>query len=110
MWEQYAAGRNLGHWRRIHDRLNAPPPGKSPIPPSVIARAVSATRAAVGFVASGLKVVSPEDRQQRLAICRACDRYDAASGQCLACGCAVRIKAAMALQQCPLKKWAIKET
>jgi hypothetical protein len=32
MWERYAAGRDVEHWRKIHDRLNDPDQTVQPAP------------------------------------------------------------------------------
>ena len=41
--------------------------------------------------------------EERLLICRSCDRLTEAT--CLACGCYVEFRAAMKMSRCPKKKW-----
>lgn len=44
---------------------------------------------------------------ERLAICKACDRYALkyGQGQCLECGCFMAYKTKMKSASCPLGKW-----
>ena len=44
-----------------------------------------------------------ERRQERLAICRECERLVEAT--CEACGCYVEFRAALKRGKCPYKKW-----
>lgn len=46
---------------------------------------------------------SDELTENRLLICRECDKLNA--GTCLACGCYVEIRAAIRKTLCPYKKW-----
>lgn len=46
---------------------------------------------------------SDELTENRLSICRECDKLNA--GTCLACGCYVEIRAAIRKTHCPYKKW-----
>lgn len=46
---------------------------------------------------------SDELTENRLSICRECDKLNA--GTCLACGCYVEIRAATRKTHCPYKKW-----
>ncbi len=46
----------------------------------------------------------PDDiYEKRLAVCKECERLNA--GTCMACGCYVELRAAMAASHCPKKKW-----
>lgn len=45
-------------------------------------------------------------REQRLALCRACDALDATGKRCTECGCFVSARTWAAELGCPLKKWA----
>ena len=42
-------------------------------------------------------------REERLALCKACDRL--LEGMCTACGCYVELRAASKISHCPYKKW-----
>lgn len=44
-----------------------------------------------------------ETYEQRLTICRSCDKLN--EGTCLKCGCYVEIRAYIAKSVCPGKKW-----
>lgn len=56
-----------------------------------------------------IKVIKTEDRcseeayEQRLEVCRQCEMLLEAT--CLACGCYVEIRAAVAHSKCPKKRW-----
>jgi len=56
--------------------------------------------------AKNLVVAEEAVRLQRLACCHACAEYRAANDRCLACGCLVRLKAAIKFAECPRGKWA----
>jgi hypothetical protein len=49
--------------------------------------------------------VSSEVKQERLAICRGCDRFDPGQNRCKECGCFLDQKASYAIDSCPLHKW-----
>lgn len=58
--------------------------------------------AAVGrAVASGFAHVDEVEHERRLAICNACDRWDAKHGRCTLCGCYTEIKTRLATERCP---------
>ena len=46
---------------------------------------------------------SPELYEERLAICKTCERL--ISGMCNACGCFVEMRAAINSNNCPYDKW-----
>lgn len=46
---------------------------------------------------------SPELYEERLAICKNCERL--ISGMCNACGCFVEMRAAINSNNCPYDKW-----
>jgi hypothetical protein len=100
LWERLR--RPDGHrWRPRHDRLNA---GK-PDYPSVAEMAGNAAKAAVAFVASGGAMVGQAEKDRRLDVCRACDRFEAAAGRCRECGCRMNWKARIESLDCPLGRW-----
>lgn len=54
----------------------------------------------------GYRVLAPvEIWDKRLDECMNCDELDVSSQQCLICTCLVDVKASLALEQCPKKKW-----
>ena len=42
---------------------------------------------------------------QRIRICHHCEHYDKGQQRCKLCGCFVRMKARVALAECPADKW-----
>jgi hypothetical protein len=83
---------------------------KEPVtPPSLFQMAKNVTKSAAKFIKSGMKTVSPEDLEKRLAICKACDNFDAialkGTGRCKLCGCSTHLKLSMATEKCPIDKW-----
>jgi hypothetical protein len=77
--------------------------------PSLWQQATNAAQAAARFAASGFAVVDQTTAEGRLAICRACDRFDAEQGRCRECGCYLAVKVRAAAESCPLGKWAVTE-
>lgn len=75
-----------------------PPPEYPPL----AQQAVNALKAAGRFVKSGLKTVGKAEYERRLAICEACDQYDAEKKRCRECGCRTEYKLRMASEHCPL--------
>jgi hypothetical protein len=61
------------------------------------------------MIAKHTDIIKAEDRssdelyQERLGICKECDKLNA--GTCLSCGCYVEIRAALKQSRCPDKKW-----
>jgi len=51
-------------------------------------------------------LVGKEEVERRLAICRACDLYDATQHRCRRCACYTSLKLELATERCPLNKWA----
>lgn len=52
----------------------------------------------------GFRVLTtPEDQDGRLVHCHRCAQHR--EGQCLLCGCFTEAKTALAMEQCPLKRW-----
>lgn len=46
--------------------------------------------------------------EERLAICRQCEHYDASYRKCLKCGCFMEYKTLLPWAECPLHKWESK--
>lgn len=49
--------------------------------------------------------VKNEVLEERLHICKKCDRFQ--EGLCRACGCYVSLRAAAKKQKCPYRKWGV---
>lgn len=54
---------------------------------------------------TGALQVSDEVKNQRLEICRKCEKYDSEQIRCTECGCFLEYKAGFSLDSCPLEKW-----
>jgi hypothetical protein len=54
---------------------------------------------------SGALRVSDEVKNQRLEICRKCDKYDPEQVRCIECGCFLDHKTSFSIDSCPLEKW-----
>jgi len=54
---------------------------------------------------TGALHVSDEVKNQRLEICRQCEKYDPEQIRCIECGCFLEHKASFSLDSCPLEKW-----
>jgi Flp pilus assembly protein TadD len=76
-----------------------------PTGPGLLRMAVSATKAMMKFVGSGLTVARPEVQQRRLEICRACEHHTGL--RCRVCGCFTTLKTRIAHEECPLGKWPL---
>jgi len=48
-------------------------------------------------------MVSDEEYENRLSICKSCDKLN--EGTCMACGCYVELRATAKVSRCPKKKW-----
>ena len=71
--------------------------------PGLLRMAVSATKAMMKFIGSGLKTTAPDIQQNRLATCQACEHHTGL--RCRICGCFTNVKTRMAHEQCPIGKW-----
>ena len=87
------------------------PPGVDPAdyPPRIkhMLNAGGAVVRVAGAAIRGRPVAVPEEvAAERLAICKACEKYDMSKSRCKACGC-YTLKTSLATEQCPLSppKW-----
>lgn len=74
-------------------------------PPSSMERVVNFTRAVANHAMAGFPMLSGEETEARLAICRECPKY--VERTCSICGCNMRVKASWKEQECPLGKWTV---
>ena len=58
---------------------------------------------------SGNMFVNDAVYEERMTICRSCDKYDEQQQRCRECGCYLPGKARMILDSCPLQKWTADE-
>jgi tetratricopeptide (TPR) repeat protein len=71
--------------------------------PGLLRMAVSATKAMMRFIGSGLKATPAPIQQNRMATCLACQHHTGL--RCRVCGCFTNVKTRMAHEQCPIGKW-----
>lgn len=43
--------------------------------------------------------------QERLEVCKSCDRFDEENSRCNECGCFMKYKTLLPWSKCPLDKW-----
>ena len=63
---------------------------------------------AAKYIQSGMVNVSDPIKQERLNICRGCEKYNdenKSNPTCNECGCPLETKASWASEACPIKKW-----
>jgi hypothetical protein len=70
-----------------------------------VKQAVNFSFAAVKHLLSGAQSTQETEYESRMAICRACEKFDAESTKCRQCGCRLDIKAAWQETSCPLGRW-----
>jgi hypothetical protein len=75
--------------------------------PSLPSMAWNLTKAVAGFVADGCRLLTGEQYDARMAVCRSCEFFAADSRRCRHndCGCFLAAKARMRSEQCPENKW-----
>jgi hypothetical protein len=71
--------------------------------PGLLRMAVSATKAMMKFIGSGLRATPADIQQARMATCQACEHHTGL--RCRVCGCFTNVKTRMAHEQCPIGKW-----
>jgi hypothetical protein len=71
--------------------------------PGLLRMAVSATKAMMRFIGSGLKATPADIQQSRMATCQSCEHHTGL--RCRVCGCFTNVKTRMAHEQCPIGKW-----
>jgi Family of unknown function (DUF6171) len=71
--------------------------------PGLLRMAVSATRAMMKYIGSGLKATPADIQQKRIATCQGCEHHTGL--RCRICGCFTNVKTRMAHEQCPIGKW-----
>ena len=88
-------------YRAIIQRRNDAEPEYPPL----LVQAANYAASTIAHVAAGMPKADDDEVRRRLAICEACESYDAAKKRCTACGCPVRRKSKRADSECPLHKW-----
>ena len=53
---------------------------------------------------------SDEVFNERISICKSCDKYKKSKQECLECGCFIPAKAKIILDSCPLNKWTVDQS
>ncbi len=73
--------------------------------PGLFTQIKNAASAAVKHIATGGGRVDPSIQENRLSICYACPLYNKESGQCMDCGCFLKIKTSLPSSRCPKGHW-----
>jgi hypothetical protein len=93
----------------VRDDWVADPAPSNPPLARQASNALGAFGRVVGAAVTGKKVrVDSATQEARLAICRACEKFDAPNEKCSMCGChmaGVVGKTALATEKCPIGKW-----
>lgn len=74
-------------------------------PPNLLQKARNLVHTMGDFANSGFKVADDELYNQRMEICRGCDRFEN-NRFCKECGCFMDLKAKIEVAECPLDKWS----
>jgi hypothetical protein len=94
---------NHEHWRKEMIRMATEPAPQYPPMAQQVQNALGAAGRAIAAVATGHPVLVPDSvYEEREAICRTCDKYDAAQRRCSLCGCKTQVKLRAAQEECPL--------
>lgn len=77
--------------------------------PSLFEKGVNLAESLKGWAAKGFAVVTPEQLEDRQAICQECPEWNPAgfsgTGSCNKCGCSTQAKLRMSTSKCPIDKW-----
>jgi hypothetical protein len=71
--------------------------------PSLLRKALSATKAMANFVGSGFKTTPADVRRQRLQTSAVCEHHTGL--RCQICGCFTNVKSRLLHEDCPIGKW-----
>lgn len=94
--------------QKRHARIVLGVADRPPSYPPAIVQAGNALGAAAAFILDGFRTADDAEQARRLAICHACEHYDASQHRCRACGCFADLKARVASSSCPHHKWESK--
>lgn len=75
--------------------------------PTFFGMMASAANAVVNLARDGGRMVSREDRDERMTICRECPQFEPQLVRCGSCKCFLAIKAWLPKEKCPLDKWPV---
>ena len=56
-------------------------------------------------IKSGFKKVSQAEYEERKSICHACPFFNMAQMRCMDCGCYIKVKARLKVEECPQGYW-----
>lgn len=75
--------------------------------PGILRQILNFGMAVVHHAAQGMPMATEEQKNARMAVCRACEWFDGDKGGCRKCGCSMDMKAGWADRSCPLDppKW-----
>jgi hypothetical protein len=99
-------------YKDVSPNTQEEPPPQSPqenTTPSLWSMAKNAGKAALKSAASGFKMVTDAQYEERTNICKSCEFWNkeafAGTGQCTKCGCSTATKLKLATEKCPIDKW-----
>lgn len=78
---------------------------KNGLLPTVLQTVKNATKAIIKSASTGFSTVPESIRKDRVTICEGCPELLTENRRCSVCSCFVDIKASVASEACPLKKW-----
>jgi len=82
------------------------PPSKKQNKTSIFKKGANFIKSATKHVAGGMKNVSQEEMDRRIAICEGCEFFTGGDRpRCAKCGCHLKIKARWESAHCPINKW-----
>src|SRR4051812_30102440 len=73
--------------------------------PSLLKKAVNFGEALIKHASRGFPIVSDEEFNRRMGICRECPFFNSTKISCSKCGCGLETKARWKEQICPESKW-----
>jgi len=87
-------------------RVPSEPPVKEQRKPSILEKGANFIKSAAKHVAGGMKIVSQEEMDRRMAICAGCEFFTGGDRpRCSKCGCHLKIKTRWESAHCPINKW-----
>ena len=84
----------------VNRRPNSNPPASAPV-----ARGRGSSFRSRARSVKNTMVVSEEEKERRLTLCRDCPHFRPKTTRCGQCGCFLNIKAKLAIVSCPIGQW-----
>ena len=68
-------------------------------------RLINFTNSIINHASNNFYQVNLPTFEQRMSICKSCEKFNSTNTTCNECGCFLNIKASWASEKCPLDKW-----